>query len=247
MGKTPKTRPTFGVSLAPEQAVAAEKFYTRDVNFILGDFASGKTFLSSFLADQGLCSKDFNKIVITRPVVEERMGHEPGTIEEKMAKWVYPILGTMQELEGKEAIEKKLTKGDISILELGQAKGMTYTQSIIIVDEFQDMNYEDFRTILTRLGKGSKIIFCGSKEQRHRKMRSFTCIPDVMKLKNYPDLVSFTELTGNHRNPILTPIINVLENDEKHKDSAKECKAERVDETLAGVDQAISQADTATD
>ncbi len=85
-------------------------------------------------------------------------------------------------------------------------------KSVVIVDEFQDMDYDDFRTILTRLGDGSKMIFCGSKQQIHKSIGKNSCLYDVLKLEE-SGLVGFKTLTANHRNPVLTEIIKYLESE----------------------------------
>lgn len=85
-------------------------------------------------------------------------------------------------------------------------------KSVVIVDEFQDMDYVDFRTILTRLGKDSKMIFCGSLQQIDKNIGKHSCINSILKLEN-SNLVGFKTITANHRNPVLTDIINYLEND----------------------------------
>jgi len=103
-------------------------------------------------------------------------------------------------------------EGLIKIMPIDVAKGVTFMKSVVIVDEFQDMDYEDFRTILTRLGEGSKMIFCGSKQQIDKLIGKNSCIYDILKLEE-SGLVGFKTLTSNHRNPILTEIINYLESE----------------------------------
>jgi len=105
-----------------------------------------------------------------------------------------------------------LREGFIKIMPIDVAKGVTFMKSVVIVDEFQDMDYDDFRTILTRLGKGSKMILCGSTQQIHKSINGTSCIHRAIKLAN-SGLVGFTTLTANHRNEILTLIIKYLENE----------------------------------
>ena len=89
---------------------------------------------------------------------------------------------------------------------------VTFMESVVIVDECQDMDYQDFRTILTRVGKNSKIIFCGSEQQVDKSINVKSCISKILTLKD-SGLVGFTELTANHRNESLIEIINYLENE----------------------------------
>lgn len=135
----------------------------------------------------------------------------PGTLEEKMSPYTFPITQNMEVCQGKEMTDKMLKEGIVKIIPIGVAKGCSFLDSVVIVDEYQDMSYADFRTILTRLGKGSKMIFCGSKEQVDKQIGKNSCIYEAMRLEN-SGLVGYKTLKSNHRNPILTDIINFLEN-----------------------------------
>lgn len=208
-----KTEPKLEVTLNEEQKEVAKLFYEYDVNFILGDFGSGKSLTAVYLALSSFRKKQFNKIWITRPMLKTNLAALPGTIEEKMYPYVYPILQNLEVCQGKETTKNMREKGLIEIMPIEVAKGVTFMESVVIVDEFQDMTYQDFRTILTRLGKESKMIFCGSKEQIDKSINGNSCIHTIMKLEQ-SGLVGFKTLTSNHRNGILTDIINYLEKNE---------------------------------
>lgn len=205
-----KNEPKLNVALNEEQKEFISKFYEYDVNFLLGDFGSGKSLASVYAAISSFRKKYFNKIWITRPILKNNLATLPGTLDEKMHPYIFPILQNLDVCQGKETTNRMRKNGEIEIMPIGVAKGVTFMESVVIVDEFQDMSYEDFRTILTRLGKESKIIFCGSKEQVDSSMKKDSCIKVVDKLIS-SGLVSVTTLKANHRNPILTEIINYLE------------------------------------
>lgn len=208
-----KTEPRLKVELNEEQKEVISKFYQYDVNFILGDFGSGKSLAAVYAAVSSFRKKQFNKIWITRPILKNNLSTLPGDIDDKMFPYIFPILQNLEVCQGKETTTRMRKSGDIEIMPISVAKGVTFMESVVIVDEFQDMDYTDFRTILTRLGKGSKIIFCGSKEQIDKSVGKESCYYKIKKLEN-SGLVSFTTLTANHRNPILTDIINYLEKNE---------------------------------
>lgn len=207
-----KGEPRLKVQLNEEQKEAIRLFYEYDVNFILGDFGAGKSLVSVYAAIAAYRKKQFNKIWITRPMLKNNLAALPGTIDEKMFPYIFPIIQNLEVCQGKEVTKRMRDKGEIEIMPISVAKGITFMDSVVIVDEFQDMDYQDFRTIITRLGKDSKIIFCGSKEQVDRSIGRHSCIYDVLKLQG-SGLVGFTELTANHRNPLLTDIIKFLENE----------------------------------
>lgn len=204
--------PKLNVDLNEEQKEFVEQFYRYDVNFLLGDFGSGKSLAAVHTALKAFRKKQFNEIWITRPMIDKKTGALPGDIKEKLAPWVFPIIQNLEVCQGKEMTDKMEKEGLIKIMPIQFAKGVTFMKSVVIIDEFQDMDYEDFRTILTRLGEGSKMIFCGSKQQIDKLIGKNSCIYDILKLEE-SGLVGFKTLTSNHRNPILTEIINYLESE----------------------------------
>lgn len=205
-----KREPKLNVELNEEQKEFAALFYEKDVNFVMGDFGSGKSLVAVYLALTTFRKKMFNKIWITRPMLKNNLAALPGTLEEKMAPYIYPIVQNLQVCQGKELTEKMMKEGDIEIMPIEVAKGISFMESVVIVDEWQDIDYQDFRTILTRLGKDSKIIFAGSKQQIDKSIGKSSALHKVEKLKD-SGLVGWQELTSNHRNPILTDIIKYIE------------------------------------
>lgn len=205
-----KTEPKLKVNLNEEQKEFVKLFYQYDVCFLHGDFGSGKSLAAVHTALTSFRKKQFNNIWITRPMLKNNLAALPGNIEEKMAPYTFPIIQNMEVCQGKEITDKMLKEGSVKIMPIEVAKGCSFIDSVVIVDEYQDMNYQDFRTILTRLGKDSKIIFCGSKQQIDKQINKNSCLFDTEKLES-SNLVGYKTLTANHRNPILTSIINFLE------------------------------------
>lgn len=209
-----KTEPKLKVDLNEEQKEFVKLFYKYDVLFLHGDFGSGKSLAAVHTAITAFRKKMFNNIWITRPMLKNSLAALPGTLEEKMAPYTFPITQNMEVCQGKEATQKMLTEGTVKIMPIEVAKGCSFIDAVVIVDEYEDMNYQDFRTILTRLSKGSKMIFCGSREQIDKQIGKNSCIYETMKLEN-SGLVGYITLKANHRNPVLSEIINFLEKDSK--------------------------------
>jgi len=205
-----KTEPKLNVELNEEQKEFIANFYQYDVNFVLGDFGSGKSLAAVYAAISSFRKKQFNNIWITRPMLKNNLAALPGTLDEKMFPYVFPIIQNLEVCQGKETTDRMRNEGLIEIMPIEVAKGITFMDSVVIVDEFQDMDYNDFRTILTRLGKHSKMIFCGSTEQIDKNIGKNSCIHKILKLEG-SGLVGFNILTANHRNPVLTEIIKYLE------------------------------------
>jgi PhoH-like ATPase len=207
-----RTEPKLNVDLNEEQKEFVELFYQYDVNFLLGDFGSGKSLAAVHTAIKAFRKKQFDNIWITRPMIKNSLAALPGTLEEKMAPYTYPIIQNLEVCQGKPTTEKMLKDGLIKVMPIEVAKGITFIKSVVIVDEFQDMEYGDFRTILTRLGKDSKMIFCGSLEQVDKQINKNSCIYKILKLKD-SNLVGYKTLKSNHRNSVLVDIIKYLEDE----------------------------------
>lgn len=205
-----KNEPRFKLQLNEEQKQVVTDFYDFDVNFVHGDFGSGKTLVSCYLALSSFRKKQFNKIVIARPIVKNSVGYLPGDISSKLDPYVAPIVHNFNMLQATTTTEKMMENKEIEILPVDFAKGITYTSSVVIIDEYEDLNYEDFRMMLSRLGKDSKLIFCGSKEQVHRSIGKGSCIFDTMKLKE-SGIVGYNTLKSNHRNTAIEKVIKYLE------------------------------------
>lgn len=210
--RVPKSTPKLKVELSEEQKEVARLFYEYDVIFIHGDFGSGKTLSAIHTALTYFNKRQCNEIWIARPMLKNELAALPGTLEEKLAPYVFPLHQNMHVCQGKETTDKLIKDGIIKIMPVSVAKGCSFSESVVVVDEYQDMNYQDFRTMLTRLNKGSKMIFCGSKEQIDKQIANNSCIYKTMALEN-SGLVGYITLKSNHRNPILTDIINYLEGD----------------------------------
>lgn len=203
----------FELSLTEEQRLVKASVYNRDVTFVLGDYGTGKTLSACQIALELLFKKHVEKIIITRPIDFEKMGYLKGNMDEKMAYHVMPMKQNFYMTYKKELIDEYFKDGIIQILPIDIMKGMTFVNSITIVDEFEDISYEEFKLILTRLGRGSKLIFTGSAEQTDKKVKD-SCINQIKKLEN-SDLVGYHTLTVNHRNEDIAKIIEYIENTDK--------------------------------
>lgn len=201
----------YGIQLTEEQKLVKASVFDKDVNFVLGEYGTGKTQVACLIALDFYFRNDTNidKIIITRPIDFAATGYLRGSIIEKMAMHIMPLKQNFYQAYGKEKIDKLFDEGIIQIIPINYMKGITFLNSITIVDEFQDINYEDFRLILTRLGKGSKLIFTGSEQQIDISMKNTSCIHRVKCLKN-SDLVGFHTLSTNHRNESILKILNYI-------------------------------------
>lgn len=153
------------------------------------------------MAILALRKKQCSKIWITRPILKNKLGFLPGTLEEKTSPWVAPIVHNFNQCQSASQTQKLMDRGVVAIKPIDFAKGITFVDSVVIVDEFEDLTYAEFKLILSRLGKQSKIIFCGDPEQTDSSIKD-ACFPKIKQLAK-SGLVGWSELKTNHRNESL--------------------------------------------
>ena len=139
--------------------------------FLFGCAGTGKTFVSLYLALSEVLKNDtpFDKVVMVRSLIPTReIGFLPGDEEDKAALYQVPYSNMMQfmfEQPNEQAFETLYNRikaqGSFYFLSTSFLRGLTFDNSIIIVDECQNLNFHELDTIVTRVGQDSKIFFCG--------------------------------------------------------------------------------------
>jgi phosphate starvation-inducible protein PhoH len=134
-----------------------------------GVAGTGKTFCALYKAIEEVLDKSnpFSKIIVVRSAVQSRdMGHLPGDVAEKMEIYEQPYRQICETLFGrKDAWERLEEQGYVKFISTSFIRGMSFDDAIIIVDEMQNMTYEEIDTVMTRVGYRSKIIWCGDYRQ----------------------------------------------------------------------------------
>jgi phosphate starvation-inducible protein PhoH and related proteins len=134
-----------------------------------GTAGSGKTFLGLYLALEDVLDKgnEWQKVVVCRSVVPTReIGFLPGTLEEKIEAYTGPYRQICTELFGdKEAYDKLVKQGVVEFVSTSHIRGTTFNDTIIVVDEMQNLTFHELDSIITRVGQNCKIIFCGDYYQ----------------------------------------------------------------------------------
>lgn len=130
---------------------------------------TGKTFVASYLAFNDIMVKDrYEKLVYIRSAVETRkIGFLPGDDKEKTAVYENPFKEISTKLFGRsDAYDQLKAKGHIDYMTTSFIRGMNLRDSVIIVDEYQNMSFHELESIITRLeGDNNRIIFCGDTHQ----------------------------------------------------------------------------------
>jgi phosphate starvation-inducible PhoH-like protein len=139
-----------------------------DVTFCVGPAGCGKTYLATHYALKNLAQGKYENMVITKPLVEvdgEKMGYLPGDIDEKTAPYMMSLYYNMEQIIGKQRLDVLRSSGVVTVIPLAYMRGLTLTNSIVVLDEAQNATPSQIKTFLTRIGNGSKFIVNGDLMQ----------------------------------------------------------------------------------
>jgi len=130
-----------------------------------GIAGTGKTFLSLYLSLEEVLdpSTVYDDVFIVRSVVSTRdIGFLPGDEQEKVSIYEAPYRSICRELFGiKDSYDALKQQNNVKVMSTSFIRGITINNAVVIVDECQNLNFHELDSIITRIGKNSKIIFCG--------------------------------------------------------------------------------------
>jgi len=143
-----------------------------EVITVIGKAGSGKTICAIAAGlEQTIdeVKQRYTRVIVSRPVqpLGKDIGFLPGTMEEKMSPWLMPIQDNLQFLMGNDKItlDIYMQKGTIEIEALTYIRGRSISNAFIIIDEAQNLTTHELKTIITRVGEGTKIVLTGDVEQ----------------------------------------------------------------------------------
>lgn len=149
-----------------------------DYSIVLDGFSGvGKSFLSIYLALKDILDADsvYEKIIIVRSTTSIRSpGFLPGSLEEKNSVFEMPYSQIFDDLFKKKNQYKFMKEaGLVEFHSTAFLRGLSFTNAIVIFDEFQNANYEEIATCIQRIARQSKLILCGDYMQN-----------DLIRMKN---------------------------------------------------------------
>jgi len=157
--------------------------------FVLhGVAGTGKTFIALYKALQDVMVKESaRRVILMRSSVPSRdIGFLPGDAAEKMGAYQRPYMDICARLfKHPQAYQKLEAQEQLEFWSTSFVRGVTLDQAIIVVDECQNMTDMELNSIMTRVGTGSKIIFCGDFRQTDLHKKS-----DASGLLEFMDTVS---------------------------------------------------------
>jgi phosphate starvation-inducible PhoH-like protein len=210
------TEPLRDVAVTPlnRQQDAALKAVERGViTFLLGPAGTGKTHLACGWAVKAVADGRVERIVVTRPVVEagESLGYLPGTYADKVAPYLMPIYDCIDKLAGRAGRRRDQLNAATTIAPIAFLRGRTFDDSVVLVDEAQNCTITQLRLVISRLGRGSKMILTGDIAQSDLPLREQALKTVVTKLSTVAGVEVFKfEATGIVRHPILQQVLAKL-------------------------------------
>ena len=177
--------------------------YDSGKNLLLHGIAgTGKSFLSIYLSLTSVLveSSRYKKLVIVRSVVPTRdMGFLPGNNKEKAKVYEAPYQAIFTELFGRsDAYEYLKSKGIVDFISTSFIRGLTINDSIIVVDEIANCTLHELDSVITRVGKNCKILFCGDfRQSDFTKEHERNGLTDFMRIINRMKSFEFIDFDEN--------------------------------------------------
>jgi phosphate starvation-inducible protein PhoH len=170
------------------------KAFESDKHLVLhGVAGTGKTFISCYLAFDDILKNEYNSLVIIRSAVPTRdIGFLPGNEKEKSSVYEEPYKDICIELfQRGDAYEICKTKGLVHFMTTSFIRGVTLRDAVVLIDECQNMSFHELDSIITRMGEGCRVIFCGDFRQADLSDNGLTKFIRVLKAMDEFTLVDF--------------------------------------------------------
>jgi phosphate starvation-inducible PhoH-like protein len=198
------------------QKILVNEIKGKEIVICSGLPGTGKTFLSCAVALE-LLKKDprYRKIVIVKSVTtlkDEEIGFLKGTMKEKMEPFMYSFMHNFEKIIGRANVEALRAANMIEEMPIAYMRGINIDNSITIIDEAQNISIDNIRTIMTRLGENSKMIFLGDENQIDMKKKGESSLNFIInKFKDFNEVG--TIVLGEDdvvRNPLIKKIEQIF-------------------------------------
>lgn len=154
-------------------------------------------------------TRQTERVYILRPAVaSEDIGYMPGGIEEKLGFYFVPIKQCLLKMLDKQKVDKLFLDRDVEIVPLAFVQGLTL-DDVLIADEMENATDKQIRNLLTRLGKGGKMILTGDVNQVMLKDESKSGFSKLLELCGQIDGFACMELKTNYRDPFVEEILKL--------------------------------------
>lgn len=212
-------REAFGLhGRSAEQRIALELLLDPEIGIISlgGRAGTGKSALALCAGLEAVLERrQHRKVIVFRPLYAvggQDLGYLPGTENEKMSPWAQAVFDTLGAVATSEVVEEVLDRGMLEVLPLTHIRGRSLHDAFVIVDEAQSLERNVLLTVLSRIGRDSRVVLTHDVAQRDnlRVGRHDGIVAVVEKLKGHP-LFAHVTLTRSERSPIAALVTEMLE------------------------------------
>lgn len=186
--------------------------------FGTGPAGTGKTFLAVAVGASELKTGKRERLIVARPAVEagEQLGFLPGDLEEKVDPYMLPIWDALNELLGAQEVERRKARKEIEVAPLAFMRGRTLKNAFVIIDEAQNATIPQMKMVLTRLGRGSRMVVTGDPSQTDLPNKSPSGLAHGMCILDGVEGVAQTALTAKDvvRHDLVARIVTAYDDDE---------------------------------
>lgn len=212
-------REAFGLhGRSAEQRVALDLLLDNEVGIVSlgGRAGTGKSALALCAGLEAVLERRAHrKVMVFRPLYAvggQELGYLPGSESEKMSPWGQAVFDTLSALTTQEVVEEIVDRGMLEVLPLTHIRGRSLHDAFVIVDEAQSLERNVLLTVLSRIGRDSRVVLTHDVAQRDnlRVGRHDGVVAVVEKLRGHP-LFAHVTLTRSERSPIAALVTEMLE------------------------------------
>lgn len=138
------------------------------IAFVDGPAGTAKTYCAAYVALNMLKSHRVDEVVYIRSIIEsasKSMGALPGEVDDKFMPWTLPLQEKLSELISPSTISTLFDTNTVKAVPVNYVRGLTFKDSVVIVDEAQNLTRSELITIMTRFGEDSKMLVIGDTLQ----------------------------------------------------------------------------------
>ncbi len=212
-------REAFGIhGRSAEQRIALDLLLDPDIGIVSlgGRAGTGKSALALCAGLEAVLERrQHRKVIVFRPLFAvggQELGYLPGSEAEKMSPWGQAVFDTLGAVTTQEVVEEIVDRGMLEVLPLTHIRGRSLHDAFVIVDEAQSLERNVLLTVLSRVGRDSRVVLTHDVGQRDnlRVGRHDGVVAVVEKLKGHP-LFAHVTLTRSERSPIAALVTEMLE------------------------------------
>jgi phosphate starvation-inducible PhoH-like protein len=187
-----------------------------------GPAGTGKTYVACAEALRLLAAGHYEKIIVAKSVTVlegEDIGFLKGTLKEKMEPIMVSFMDNFYKIIGKHLTEELVRCELIEITPLAYIRGRSIDNTLIMVDEAQNISLKNMRSTMTRIGDNSKMIIMGDTKQIDIAKRSMSSLSEIVRMFSNQEEIGVMEFERQDivRNPLIIKMEEIFDENEERK------------------------------